>query len=245
VRAIGPDPEALARIGVFVELHVEQGKQLAHTPATVGVASSIWPHGRWHFCFSGEANHAGSTLLNDRHDPVLPFAEVVVEARRIAATHSSVSTFGRVKIDPNGTNAIASRVDAWLDARGPDDASVEHIVEELTAYAGGVAEPHGVGVTVERESWTSIVEFDVTLSDRIVSTLTAGGRDAPVLHTAAGHDSGILASKVPTAMLFVRNPTGISHSPEEFAEESDCIDGVVALTDVLRDLLTGPLTVVS
>jgi N-carbamoyl-L-amino-acid hydrolase len=39
-------------------------------------------------------------------------------------------------------------------------------------------------------------------------------------------------------MLYVRNPTGVSHSPEEHAEEADCAAGVAALTTVLRELTT-------
>ena len=41
---------------------------------------------------------------------------------------------------------------------------------------------------------------------------------------------------VPTAMLFVRNPTGVSHSPDEFAETADCLAGVEALADTLGRL---------
>ena len=37
-------------------------------------------------------------------------------------------------------------------------------------------------------------------------------------------------------MLFVRNPTGISHSPEEWAERDDCLAGVASLAMVLEDL---------
>jgi N-carbamoyl-L-amino-acid hydrolase len=56
------------------------------------------------------------------------------------------------------------------------------------------------------------------------------------LSTAAGHDAGVLAHHVPTAMLFVRNPTGASHTPSESASEDDCITGATALTTVLEDL---------
>ena len=72
-----------------------------------------------------------------------------------------------------------------------------------------------------------------------MSALLAGpdGREAPVLATGAGHDAGILSlALVETAMLFVRNPTGISHSPEEFADEADCVRGVEALASVVREL---------
>jgi len=36
--------------------------------------------------------------------------------------------------------------------------------------------------------------------------------------------------------LFVRNPTGISHSPLELAEREDCYRGVEALTRVTEEL---------
>ena len=37
-------------------------------------------------------------------------------------------------------------------------------------------------------------------------------------------------------MLFVRNPSGVSHSPEEFAEIEDCHIGVHALALVIAEL---------
>lgn len=238
--AIGSDPESLERIGTFVELHVEQGKQLVYDGASVGVASFVWPHGRWHFCFSGEGNHAGTTALIDRHDPMLPFAETVSVSRRIADQYGAVSTFGRIRVDPNGTNAIPTKVDAWFDARAKDENSVTRVIRALEAAGATVAAQHGVELAVTQESWTPLVDFDGSLRDQLVLSLGAAGVRTPVLHTAAGHDAGTLAAIVPTAMLFVRNPTGVSHSPHESAEESDCVDGVVALTTVLKDLLTRP-----
>lgn len=242
---VGTDQVALERIGVFVELHVEQGRYLVLSGDPVGVASSIWPHGRWHFCFAGEGNHAGTTRLVDRRDPMLPFAEVIGAARRIAEDSGAVATFGRVRVDPNGTNAIAAQVDTWLDARGAEEKTVTQVIRALEAAGADAAARHGVELTVTQESWTPVVDFDASLRDRLLLSLGAAGTSVPVLPTAAGHDAGILSSKVPTAMLFVRNPSGVSHSPHEFAEASDCVDGVIALTAVLQDLLTGPLEVVS
>jgi N-carbamoyl-L-amino-acid hydrolase len=46
----------------------------------------------------------------------------------------------------------------------------------------------------------------------------------------------VLSAHVPTAMLFVRNPTGVSHSPAEHADDADCEAGVDALAAVLREL---------
>jgi N-carbamoyl-L-amino-acid hydrolase len=77
------------------------------------------------------------------------------------------------------------------------------------------------------------VEFHAGLRDRLAGVLGAG---APVLGTGAGHDAGVLAARVPAAMLFVRNPSGVSHSPAEHADQADCLAGVAALAAVLEDL---------
>ncbi|MFL6055037.1 MAG: allantoate amidohydrolase [Actinoallomurus sp.] len=230
--AIGPDPDLVANIGCFVELHVEQGRALQ---VPVGVASAIWPHGRWRFDFTGQGNHAGTTLLKDRRDPMLPFAHTVLAARDAAARHDAVATMGKVRITPNGVNAIPSSVQAWLDTRAPDDAAVRATVADIRAAAEKAAGEHGVAVALAEESYTEVVDFHIELRDRLVRTL--GG--APVLPTGAGHDAGILSAHVPTAMLFVRNPTGVSHAPEEHAETGDCLAGVEALAAVLEDLATG------
>ena len=58
----------------------------------------------------------------------------------------------------------------------------------------------------------------------------------PYCRPGAGHDAGILAAAgVPAAMLFVRNPTGVSHSPAEHAERDDCLAGVDALARTIEE----------
>jgi len=224
---VGRDDETLARVGTFVELHVEQGRHLADTAHAVAVGSSIWPHGRWRFDLAGEANHAGTTRLVDRHDPMLDLAALVLAAREVAEASGCVATVGKVAVQPNGVNAIPSSVTGWLDARGPDEAAVRALVPELERRLGRDA------VT---ESFTADTRFDPALASRLAALL--GG--APMIGTGAGHDAGVLATHgVPTAMLFVRNPTGVSHSPTEHADPADCEAGVDALVAVLHDL-TGP-----
>jgi beta-ureidopropionase / N-carbamoyl-L-amino-acid hydrolase len=224
VEHVGPDQETLRRVGTFVELHVEQGRGLIDLDRPVAVGSTIWPHGRWRIDLAGEANHAGTTRLEDRRDPMLDLATVVLAARAAATAHGCVATVGKVRVEPNGVNAIPSRVTAWLDARGPGEAGVRAIVQAVGQQSGSVA--------VE-ESWTPETAFDASLAQRLSGLLD----DAPMLSTGAGHDAGVLATAgIPTAMLFVRNPTGVSHSPAEFAEREDCHRGVEALTRVTEEL---------
>ncbi|MGV9269870.1 allantoate amidohydrolase [Kitasatospora sp. NPDC003701] len=235
--AIGADGDRLARIGAFVELHVEQGRYLAEDQP-VGVAGAIWPHGRWRFDFHGEANHAGTTRIEDRRDPMLTYANTVLAARKKARTAGALATFGKVAVEPNGTNAIASLVRGWLDSRAADEATLTALVEEIERAAYERGDRDGVRVELTRESYTPVVEFDAPLRDRLARRLNKAGAPGgvPILPTGAGHDAGILASAIPTAMLFVRNPSGVSHSPAEHAETADCLAGVAALADVLEDL---------
>ena len=224
---IGRDDEALRRIGCFVELHVEQGRGLVDLDRPVAVASNIWPHGRWRLDFAGEANHAGTTRMADRRDALLGAAEVIMAARAAALEHGCHATIGKIGVRPGGVNAIPSAVTAWLDARGPEADEVRAVVAMLTEI---VAADSGA---VQEESWTPATQFDAQLITRLSRLL----EHAPVLGTGAGHDAGILAEAgIPATMIFVRNPTGVSHSPAEHAERDDCLAGVEALTTALRDL---------
>ncbi len=233
---LGADEDLLADLDCYVELHIEQGSALDGLGAAVGVGEGIWPHGRWRFDFAGRADHAGTTRLADRRDPMLPFAAAVRAARIAAAASGALATFGKVVAEPGAANAISSAVHAWLDARAPDEAGLDGMVEEIAAAAAAAAVEHGVGLELRQESFTPLVSFDPSLRDRLVGVLAAAGMQAPVLPTGAGHDAGVLAARLPTAMLFVRNPSGVSHSPAEHAEPADCEAGVTALAAVLADL---------
>ena len=237
---LGPDEDLLARVGAFVELHVEQGRALAPLGAAIGVAEGIWPHGRWRFDFAGRADHAGTARLADRNDPMLPYASTVLAARRLAAEHGAVATFGKVIAEPGGANGVNSAVRAWLDARAADEETLAETADAIRAAAADAAAGHGVTFGATRESYTPLVRFDENLRDRLTGVLGTAGITAPVLPTGAGHDAGILAARIPTAMLFVRNPTGVSHSPAEHAEQADCEAGVHALALVLEDLAGRP-----
>ena len=228
----GQGSSLLADVGCFVELHVEQGRDLVHRDQAVAVASEIWPHGRYRFDFTGEANHAGATRMEDRHDPMLTYAATALAASQQARRRDERATFGRLTVEPNGTNAVPSRVTAWLDARGSTDESLAGLVESIRVRAQERAEADGTSVSLTPESVSPAVAFSGDLAARL-----AAPHGWPIIPTQAGHDAGVLATAgIPTAMLFVRNPTGVSHSPAEHADTDDCLAGVVALADTLEEL---------
>ena len=229
----------LDRVGCFVELHVEQGRDLVDRDAAVGLAGGIWPHGRYRFDFTGEANHAGTTRMEDRRDPMLGFAMTALAANKQARRSGQRATFGRVEVEPNGTNAIPSRVTAWLDARCENETELVRLVTAIKGQADERARRDGTSLVVTAESVSGEAVFDPGLTRRLAARLEAGGGATPVIATMAGHDAGVLAAAgVPTAMLFVRNPTGISHSPAEHAGTADCLAGVEALADAVEELVS-------
>jgi N-carbamoyl-L-amino-acid hydrolase len=222
---LGPDNVALRRVAAFVELHVEQGRHLAGTGHPIGVARAIRPHGRWRIDLPGEANHAGTTEIADRQDAMLAAAQVVLAARAAAERHGALTTCGKLHVEPNGINAIPSHASVWLDVRAPTAPQVRAAVTDVGAVV------LALGGTLAEESWSDATTFPD--AERIATVLD----DAPILDTGAGHDAGILGSAgIPAAMLFVRNPTGVSHSPAEHAERDDCLAGVAALAAVLEEL---------
>ena len=224
--------DLLAGVGCFVELHVEQGRDLVDRAAPVGVASAIWPHGRYRFTFDGQANHAGTTRMEDRRDPMLTYALTALAANEQARASGQRATFGRLDVHPNGTNAVPSRVTAWLDARAESARHLDALVSEVERLARHAADRDGTALHVTEESVSPAVRFDAALAQRLAAP---GG--LPVIPTMAGHDAGVLsAAGVPTAMLFVRNPTGVSHSPDEHAGTADCLAGVEVLADALQEL---------
>ena len=200
----------------------------AATPLAVG--STIVAHGRWRLSFTGRADHAGTTRRADRRDPMIPAATTVLAARAAMEAHGddARATVGRLHPVPGGTNVVASRVDLWLDARGP---LPQALVDDVTAAAEAAADAEGCTVEVRAESVSGEVTLDPALADAL-ATITRAAR----LATAAGHDAGVLAAHVPAGMLHVRNPTGVSHAPDEHAEDADVAAGVRALADVLEEL---------
>ena len=164
---------------------------------------------------------------------MLTYAMTVLAANKQARLSGQRATFGRVDVRPNGTNAVPSAVTAWLDARAetPEQldamlADVERLAQERAGRDGTALTRHrGVGVGRRCTSTRP------GRPDRRAATAGRSSRRWPGTTPACCPSAGI-----PTAMLFVRNPTGISHSPDEHAETADCLAGVDALADTLERL---------
>lgn len=239
---LGADTARLRRIGEFVELHIEQGHLptaegghagLADAGSPIGLAAGIWPHGRWRVDITGQQNHAGTTPLADRDDPMIALADVILAVRAAAGAAEALATVGKVAVHPGAVNAIPAAASAWIDARAAEERAVRRVIDDVASRTG---------VRPVEESWTEPTPFDACLVASLSGVLPAvTGASLPVLASGAGHDAGVLAlAGISTAMILVRNPTGISHAPEEYAEDADCAVGVEALAAVIRSRTVSP-----
>jgi N-carbamoyl-L-amino-acid hydrolase len=122
-----------------------------------------------------------------------------------------------------------------LDVRARDSAALARVREGVFAASDGV---DGVAVSWSCESSDEGSLFDPALRDVLTRAAARLGVAAPELWAYAGHDAGVLARRLPAAMLFVRNPTGVSHHPDELAAEEDCLAGCAVLADALAELVT-------
>jgi N-carbamoyl-L-amino-acid hydrolase len=167
---------------------------------------------------------------------MLGLAAAVLAARAAASELGAVATVGRVVVEPNSANSVPAQVSAWLDARAEQDQTLDWLVTAFQSAVEDAAGRNGLTAELTAESRSPGVAFDEDLTARLYSCLRATGLEPVALPTAAGHDAGALAAAVPTAMLFVRNPTGVSHSPAETAALDDCLAGIEALAAVIEEL---------
>jgi allantoate deiminase len=174
------------------------------------------------FILTGHANHAGTTPMHLRRDALAAAAEWMVEVETMArATEGLVATVGRIDAAPNAANVIPGRVTLSLDVRHVKDATRVRFVKEMSAAAAAIAAERSIELERAVRMDQAAVHMDETLTARLHRAIETAGVRARTMASGAGHDAMVMASRVPTAMLFLRSPGGISHHPDEAVLEED------------------------
>jgi len=228
MRAFGLNPGRLADAAVdadvigFVEIHIEQGPVLEADEMRVAAVSAIVGQTRLNLAFGGQANHAGTTPMHLRRDALAAAAEWIAAVETLAQrTDGLVATVGRVIVEPNAGNVVPGLVQVSLDVRHAQDATRVAVVEELVGRAHAIAERRAL--TLERTDRLDqpAVPMDEKLTAFLTDAMEAAGYPPKTMPSGAGHDAMVMAGRVPTGMLFLRSPGGISHHPAETVLEED------------------------
>jgi len=206
----------------YLEFHIEQGPVLDHLGRPLGVVEAIVGQNRLEFTFSGQANHAGTTPMNLRHDALAAAAEWILAVEKLAQrTSGIVATVGFVEARPGATNVIAGEARATLDIRHASDRARTEALHELIRQAESIAARRGVTVNWRTLLAQHAVAMDAFLTEQIEQAMQKAGCEPHRMASGAGHDAMILAEKIPTAMIFLRTPGGISHDPAESVHLDD------------------------
>lgn len=227
-----------AKITAFFELHIEQGNFLEKEGKQVGVVNAIVGQKRYDVILKGQANHAGTTLMEYRKDTVECFARIVTQSLDKARAEGNplVLTFGRVEPKPNTVNVVPGETLFSIDCRHTDQATLNRFTAELKADMRAISEAMGIEISINNWMDEAPVPMDAALVKTLEAVCEENGLNYQLMHSGAGHDAQIFAPRVPTAMVFVPSIDGISHNPAEHTKAEDIVPGIQALAGALERL---------
>ena len=228
IRDFGLDPSQIGDAALdgdalgFVEMHIEQGPVLESEGLSVAAVTAIVGQSRITMEFRGHANHSGTTPMYLRHDALAGAAEWITAVESAARnTDGLIATVGKIEVEPNAANVIAGVARVSLDVRHADDPSRKSAVESLLAQAQAIAGKRGLAFEWTQQMDQPAVPMDERLTAYLADAIAAASLPDKQMPSGAGHDAMVIAARVPTAMLFLRSPGGISHHPDETVREED------------------------
>jgi allantoate deiminase len=245
IQDFGLNPNEISKAGLsddvlgYLEFHIEQGPVLESLGWPLGVVEAIVGQNRLEFTFSGQANHAGTTPMNLRHDALAAAAEWIVAVENLARrTAGIVATVGFVEAKPGAMNVIAGEARATLDIRHASDGARTEALDELIRLAESIAARRGITAKWRTLLSQHAVAMDPFLTEQIDHAVQKAGCEPHRLASGAGHDAMILAEKIPAAMVFLRTPGGISHDPAESVHLDDVAKALECGHHLLTQLAT-------
>lgn len=238
VADLGNARRSAESVHCFLELHVEQGASLYKNRIPVGVVTSIAGVSRFEIKVTGEANHAGSTVMEDRKDALVAAARFVAQVPEIVAMYGNpftVATVGTMKVVPNSVNVIPGEAGFHLEIRDQDEKIMETIEQKLRECLDEICREMGEEYSFNRFSYHEPAPMTEWVRDAVEASVRK--LDIPYAKVPSGafHDSLLMTTVFPTGMIFVPSVGGISHSRHEFTEGKDIGLGCrVLLETVLR-----------
>lgn len=219
----------------FIELHIEQGGVLEQSGEQVGLVTSIVGLLIGKITIEGHQNHAGTTPMHLRKDPVTRAAQFITEMNQWAMTYGEAvtCTFGEIQVFPNKSNVIAGSVSLSFDIRSTSPAILQ---EAQTRIKNLQQQEDGFRYTLEFAAPDDPAQMDedgLKLLEETAKSLHLSYRK---MHSGAGHDAEMLAQKIKTNMIFVPSVGGISHSPLEYSKLDDIGRGYLLLKAFLREI---------
>ncbi|EFV75459.1 M20 family metallo-hydrolase [Cytobacillus pseudoceanisediminis] len=226
-------------IETFVEVHIEQGKVLERENQPVGVVKGIAGPASLEVTFTGEAGHAGNTPMAGRKDPLVAASLFVAAIEKFPkqVSDTAVATVGKLNVHPNGFNVIAQKVILTVDIRDIFEETRDQLLDQIKTKAVKIAEERSIDVQMKLNAKIKPLPIHESLQAGIAESLTKFNINPVYIPSGAGHDTMIVGTEMPAAMLFIRSRDGVSHNPREWTSLNDCVHGVHVLKDFVEGLM--------
>lgn len=246
IKLLGGNPDRIPELkrnvgdlAAFLELHIEQGGNLYSEKLDIGVVEGIVAIEWWEFSFLGKANHAGTTPMNMRKDPMLPAAKFVLEVNEIVNSYEGrhVGTVGKIQAFPGAGNVIPGEVKMTLEIRDLSSEKIWEIYSQIEKRAKSLASASEIGLDIKHiEVASKPALADPMVREIIKSQAEKLGFTTKSLPSGAGHDAQEMARIAPMGMIFIPSKDGISHAPEEFSTKEDIANGTNVLMNTILEL---------
>jgi len=225
----------------YLEVHIEQGTRLERAGLNIGVVTGIVGVRSYWLTFTGEAAHAGTMPMADRHDALWGASNLIQDARALVMReyHPGVVNFGSIRAEPGAFNIIPAQIRLGLEFRHGDAAILEAMQTALFALIHQNAEKYGLSVTIDPAGLVS----PAPMAESMVALIEQAATDCALSHTRlmsfAGHDAQSLANVTPSVMFFVPSVNGISHNPAEYTSPEDCLHAAEVMLRAVLQLADG------
>lgn len=222
------DPKTLAG---YLELHIEQGPRLVRSALKIGVATGIVGINSFHLRYHGKANHAGTTPMDARTDASLGASAFVLTAREMVARDfpNCVANVGQMTFKPGAFNIIPGLAELALEFRSPDPQQLAALESSLLGLASVVGRQWSLRLEVEKAGHCDPAPMSLRAQAAVISAADSLALSHTSFHSGAGHDAQSLAPITDVGMIFIPSRDGVSHSPLEFSEWDDCVNGANVL----------------
>ncbi len=232
----------LNNVKYFIETHIEQGPILEKKETPIGIVDKITGISWIKAKIIGEEDHAGTTPMDMRKDPLIPASEAIKfindKAKRITRRENSklVATVGEVNVTPNSPNIIPKEVELGIDIRDIEEKYMNKMIKETKQKIMDLETKYNV----ETELEVLFTHEGSNLSQEISNAVRRSGKDLGIktmrMNSGAGHDAQNIAEKVKTGLIFLPSVDGVSHAPKEWTNWEDIEKGVQILTKTFKKL---------
>ena len=243
MRTVGLAPEKFrdavrTDLDAFVELHIEQGRILADERMPLGIVDAITGLYRFRTTVEGRTDHAGTTPMDLRRDALQAAAHIATAMTSVVdqAGRPAVITNGWWDVQPGAWNIVPGLVHFSVDLRHPDEATKQRLAAEVRQCGEQIAAERGVSVRYDVVSDVLPMGMDAHVKAELQAAAEARGVQWMPMVSGAGHDSQVMATRVPTGMLFVPSVEGRSHSAAEYTTAEDAARGATVLATALHRL---------